>query len=254
MIYALAGLATLLLVAMALFAGYVAKKQHKERERKTMIKKWRSKANEIYDTLKELALFDDNTITWHLICDYANDLLKKIEDAGLNDGFCDSLREELSQLTQTAGTSKIRTVVASDAELKNAKRAFNMAGKVLKACTKQAKIGSQEAIDLRRQLRLRVLNLEVNTYLALAEDRVTNNDTMSASSYFKHAKNLLVNTDLKFKGKSERIREIGDRMRALFGDEEARNRLAEQTENEEQPAFDEHGFPTGYGDAEKKKF
>jgi hypothetical protein len=254
MIYALAGIAAILLVVMGLTASFVAKRQSQERQRKTQIKKWRSKANELYDTLKELALFDDNSITWHLISDYTNDLLKKIEDAGLNDGFCDALREELNQLNQTAGTSKIRTVVASDMELKNAKRAFNMAGKVIKSCAKQAKIGSQEAIDLKRQLELRALTLEVNTYLALAEDRVANNDTMSASGYFKHAKNMLVNTNLKFKGKSDKIRDIGDRMRALFGDEDARNRLAEKTDEQEKPAFDEHGFPTGYGDGEKKKF
>lgn len=254
MIYVLAGIATVLLVAMGLTASYVAKRQNQERQRKTQIKKWRVKVNEIYDTLKELALFDDNAMTWHLISDYTNDLIKKIEDAGLNDGFCDSIREDLNQLTQTAGTSKIRTVVASDIELKNAKRAFNMAAKVIKSCAKQAKIGSQEAIELRRQLQLRVLTLEVNTYLALGEDRVANNDTMSASGYFKHAKNLLINTNLKFKGKSEKIREIGDRMRALFGDEDARNRLAEKTDEEEKPAFDEHGFPTGHGDGDKKKF
>lgn len=160
------------------------------------------------------------------------------------------LLEEADEFLSRASAIPSKDKLESDSEINLCKKTFAKASKVLRAAAGRKEISPQIALNMRNSMRLKLLHMEVDTYVNKGISAGQNNDPMTAATFYKYAKKLLIESDLKFEGKIERVREISDMTRALFGGI-TKTELDKNIEHAE--LSNEQGFPTDMH-AEKKKF
>lgn len=160
------------------------------------------------------------------------------------------LLEEADEFLTRASAIPSKDKLESDSEINLCKKTFAKASKVLRAAAGRKEISPQIALNMRNSMRLKLLHMEVDTYVTKGIAAGQNNDPMTAATFYKYAKKLLIESDLKFEGKIERVREISDMTRALFG---GITKTELEKDIQQIELSNEQGFPTDMH-AEKKKF
>lgn len=148
--------------------------------------------------------------------------------------------------------------LSSDREIRYARRQFSRVLKSLKAMTTQKLISNAAAAEYHRYLRLTLLEKEVATYTAQGDEAATRSDPVTASNYYRAAKKLLIEFDIKYPEKNQRIRELSQRTAALYennGNTKKGGALSRALELEEsKEAADEFGLPASPSSETKQKF
>lgn len=148
-----------------------------------------------------------------------------------------------------------RRVLKSDREIRYAKQQFSRILKSMSPMVKRKTISETAMMEYRRYLRLTLLEREVDTYTAQGDVAAHRGDVVTAGSYFKAAKKLLIEFDLQYPEKNERIRSLSKRTAALYnGETETLSNLANELSREAQPTQDEFGIPSDPMSGDKKKY
>lgn len=153
------------------------------------------------------------------------------------------------------GGSKSRKVLKSDREIRYAKSQFSRILKSLGPMVKQKMISETTMTEYRRYLRLTLLEREVDTYTAQGDVAAKRGDIVTAGNYFKAAKKLLIEFDIQYPEKNDRIRDLSKRTSLLYnGGDEPEDSLSKALSAEEAKEKTEFGIPKDPGAGEKQKF
>lgn len=153
-------------------------------------------------------------------------------------------------------SGKKKRVLKSDREIRYAKKQFSRVLKSFPAMMKAKLISEANQLEFRRYLRITMLELEVDSFVAQGDVAAQRGDVTTASSYYKAARKLLIDFKMQYPEKNQRIRELSKKTSALFngGEEEEGGSLARELSKEDEPETDEHGFPTDPNSDAKQKF
>ena len=103
-----------------------------------------------------------------------------------------------------------------------------------------------------------MLEREVDTYTAQGDVAGQRGDVLTASNYYKAAKKLLIEFDLQYPEKTERIRELAQRTAALYNSKDnvnSNDALSRALSKEEAAeASGQFGIPADPSAQAKKKF
>jgi len=121
-----------------------------------------------------------------------------------------------------------RKVLKSDRELRYGRRQFSMILKTLGLMAKKRQISETAMLEYRRYLKMVLLEREVDTYTAQGDVAASRGDVVTAANYFKAARKLLIEFDIQFPEKNQRVREIAEKTAALYRGEQ--NELPDTSE------------------------
>ena len=161
--------------------------------------------------------------------------------------------DTLEQKLKKGGKKK--RVLKSDREIRYAKRQFSKVLKSFAPMVKNKTMSETSMLEHRRYLRISMLEMEVDSYTAQGDVAAQRGDVTTASSYFKAARKLLIDFNMQYPEKNQRVRELSKKSAALFnGGDVEEGSLAKELSKEDQPDKDEHGFPTDPNADTKQKF
>ena len=136
---------------------------------------------------------------------------------------------------------KVAGKFESDREISMAKKTCAKASKILRVAATKNLLTNDNCKVMRQALRRRLLDLEVDFHESKGDKAGENKNPAVANNHYKFAKKLLIESDLTFDGKTDRIKSITEKAQALFG-----NTLASTLEKEsadEDNELDEFGMP-----------
>ncbi|MCD8523740.1 MAG: hypothetical protein LRY72_15955 [Saccharospirillaceae bacterium] len=148
-----------------------------------------------------------------------------------------------------------RRVLKSDREIRFARRQFGRILKALNVMVRKRLISETAMMEYRRYLRLTLLEREVDTYTAQGDLAAERGDVITATNYYKAAKKLLIEFDMQYPEKNQRIRDLTERTASLYsGGEKKEGNLAQALSKESKDEQDPFGIPTNPVVSEKRKF
>jgi hypothetical protein len=222
----------------------------------------RAKADELREALEFLILVDDFRDLQRVVLErveqlyrlYEDTLPKTPGDAGVDDASTETSGTDTEALrARIDANPEIRTVLKSDREIRLAKQQFSRILKTLGAMTRQKQISDTNLAEYRRYLRLTLLEREVDTYTAQGDVAAERGDVVTAGGYYKAARKLLIEFDMQYPEKNERIRMLAQRTSALYnGGIIKEDMLSRALSREADVAKDPHGIPLD--PVEKRKF
>lgn len=152
----------------------------------------------------------------------------------------------------------LRQFLRSDSELRIARQHISRMLKVLSSMKKAKKISGDTYQAFRLRLRIRLLELQVNTFKEQGREAKLREDLSAAATYYKAAKKYLLEFDLPYDRKNDLIRQMNELsanlMKPPSADEAADGgSMASTLEQELVGSDDSHGFPES-GDEEKRRY
>jgi len=208
-----------------MFGGIYVSKSAANREeavqmRRRKIRELRNELVDIDELLHTLLVYDRNT-----------DLLDSLHNrmlTDLNQGLSlmpgsEDLNEDLQaleaikeQIEQLKASPMDPEVPKSDRQISLLKRHFSRAVKFIRVITSQGHM-DQGACDIHRnRLLSNSILLEVSAYRQQGQDAKERGEINSAASFYKHAKELLVNTELKFDDRLALIKTVSLEISGLY--------------------------------------
>ncbi|MAK92141.1 MAG: hypothetical protein CMI13_13020 [Oleibacter sp.] len=242
-------------VALLLFGlVYAGRRQQAKEQQRGQARKIRQSADDLLEALEFLIKMDDFKEVQHVVLDrvvYLYELYREnlpAGDAGEEPEIsADMYRQRIEK------SSPASKVLKSDREIHLARR---MIGRVLKALAVMAKkkaISETSMLEYRRYLRLTLLEREVDTFTAQGDVAAGRGDVVTATNYYKAAKKLLIEFDMQYPEKNERIRNLTERTASLYsGGKAHEDTLSKELSKENKPEQDSFGIPSN--PTEKRKF
>lgn len=261
-----------LIIALALpvalvLSGFVyyGRHQQKQQAQRLQAALIRSKADELKEALELLVLIDNNRELQRVVLERLEHLYHLADDALPPAVRAEQQEAEAMAADSSAGTTveslrdkidangEVRPVLKSDREINFAKQQFSRILKSLSAMKRQRIISETTMTEYRRYLRLTLLEREVDTYIAQGDLAAERGDVASAGGYYKAAKKLLIECDIQYPEKNERIRDLSHRSSVLYnGGVIKEDKLSRALAKEAEPSVDSHGIPLDPN--EKRKY
>ncbi|MCY0966392.1 hypothetical protein [Parathalassolituus penaei] len=261
-----------LIIALALpvalvLSGFVyyGRHQQKQQAQRLQAALIRSKADELKEALELLVIIDGHRELQMVVLERLQHLYRLSEDALPYESRNDQQEAEAAAGESSAGTTveslrakieangEVRPVLKSDREIRFAKQQFNRILKSLGAMARQKVISETTLAEYRRYLRLTLLEREVDTFVAQGDLAAERGDVVSAGGYYKAAKKLLIECDIQYPEKNERIRDLSHRSATLYsGGVVKEDKLSRALSKEAEPNMDAHGIPLDPN--EKRKY
>jgi len=241
MIYISIILAVLVLIGIVIFINRMATKDKEQRRKIRQAKQYTIRADDTWDTAEKVSEFIQAADMIDTLMDYYVDLIRRRE-AMFSMEDSDQLISAAEEFKTTCKNRPVKNELTSDQEINTAKRSFSKASKILRAAVNKKLITGQSYMSMRNALRLRILNLEVQTHERMGDAAGERNNPAIATNHYKFAKKLLIESDLKFEGKNEWVREITKKNQILFGNVVA-DQLSNGLDNDDPDAVDQHGIP-----------
>ncbi|CCU71566.1 MAG: hypothetical protein VB954_02065 [Thalassolituus sp.] len=249
-------------ISLVLFAFVIwGRKQQASNAKREQARLVKQKADDLLEALEFLILVDNHQEIQQVVLDRvvqlyerANSAMPKADkDAPAAQAFdVDEYRQKISQ------NQNLRKVFKSDRELRYGRRQLTRILKTLGPLAKGRVISETAMLEYRRYLRMTMLEREVDTYTAQGDVAGQRGDVLTASNYYKAAKKLLIEFDLQYPEKTERIRELAQRTAALYNSKDNVNpndALSRALSKEEAAeASGQFGIPTDPSAQAKKKF
>lgn len=213
------------------------------------------KADDMLEALEYLMVVDDNRELQRAVLERVAEIYSRARKmAGDNEiGAFDSQ----PYFDRIAENAPCRKVLRSDREIKIGRRHFSTILKTLVPMVKQKLISQTAMLDYRRHLKMVMLDREVESYLAQGDAAAGRDDVVTASSYYKAARKVLIEFDMQFPEKNERVRAIAEKTAALYKNSEApeepTDALSKAMNKEEASKTNSFGISTD-PDAEKKRY
>ena len=249
-------------ISLVLFAFvFWGRKQQASNAKREQARLVRQKASDLLEALEFLISVDNHQEIQKVILDRVAQLYERADsatskadkDASAGASFdANEYRQKISQ------NQNLRKLFKSDRELRYGRRQLTLILKTLGPLAKGRMISETAMLEYRRYLRMTMLEREVDTYTAQGDIAGQRGDVLTASNYFKAAKKLLIEFDLQYPEKTERIRALAQRTAALYSNSDnvkPNDALSRGLSKEEAAeANGQFGIPTDPSTQAKKKF
>ncbi|ASP40507.1 hypothetical protein CHH28_18340 [Bacterioplanes sanyensis] len=237
---------------------YAGRRQQQNHVKRLQAKAIRQRADELLEALEFLISVDNHKEIQLLMLERAAYLYERYRQelpATAETSSSDELDVDYYK-QQIESNSGRRRVLKSDREIRYAKSQFSKVLKALGPMIKSKVISESAGMEYRRYLRLTLLEKEVDTFTAQGDLAAQRSDVVTASTYFKAAKKLLIECDLQYPEKNERIRALTQRTSDLYRGEQyvAEDNLSNELSKENQAQQDEFGIPLDPNSGVKKRF
>jgi hypothetical protein len=214
----------LAIIGIMLGALYVSKlATNKEQAAQMRLRTIRNLRNELVDL--------DELLHTLLVYDRNVDLLDSLHDrmlTDLNQGLTllpgsEDLIEDLQaldtmkiQIEQLKVSPLAPEVPKSDRQIFLLKKHFSRASKFIREMTAEGNMDQLTSNIHRIRLQTNSLMLEVSAYRKQGRDAKSRGEINSAASFYKHAKEILVNTELKFDDRLDLVKTISRDISGLY--------------------------------------
>lgn len=206
----------ILVIAGIIYAHKVAQKEQELRLLITKSKRLLLRANDVWEITQDASKFVGDVEIINTLVQYYAYVLNQ--------------REQLFPQQDTGGLlakadafntryNPIEHIVElkNDHEINHCKETFVRTGKILKAAASKNIIHNDVLKDLEHKLKHTLLQIEVNAYEKLGDQAGANKNPAEATTYYKYAKKLLIESDVIYPDKHEHIRSITEKNQILFG-------------------------------------
>ncbi|WP_028294381.1 hypothetical protein [Oceanobacter kriegii] len=237
---------------------YYGRNQQKKQSQRIQTRLIINKTAELREAVELLLNIDQGREIPPLIIDRVEELIQKAheiwpgpKEKDEEDPFPEIDFDELRQRVD-AEDREVRELFNSDREINYAKRQVAVVMQSLTSMVKRRVITKGNLDEYRRYLKLLMLKREVETFSHQGDLAADGGDVMSAGNYYKAARKMLIESDLTFPEKNDKIRELAQRNTALFNGGVAKQDKLSQAMESETPEEDPHGIPNGDEDAKRK--
>ncbi len=201
----------LLMLGAVVYNRNLQKKQAKQNQARLI----RQKAGDLLEALEYLMLVDSHRDIQSAVLERVKELYAlAASQAGAEAGKGDFDAEPYEQKIKADGP--FRRVLKSDRELKYGRRQFSAVLKALALMAKKKQISETAMVEYRRYLKMTLLEREVDTYTAQGDVAAGRGDIVTAANYFKAARKLLIEFDIQFPEKNQRVKAIAEKTAALY--------------------------------------
>lgn len=242
-------IAIIILIALMFGGLYISRMAHQHEieyeERREALRVRRSRQNKVEELFDTLMSYDRNPeLLMHLQSMLVDDS-QQLVDLAPDDPhskerlqYYQDLERTIDALGDRANTPQTPT---SDREVHLIKRHFGRAAKLIKRRTDDGSLSEGEAEIHTERLRRRTLELEAEAYKYQAAQSRESGDLAMAAAYYKHAKDMLINSDIHYTEKTEQIRKLSRLIAGLYTsefDEPADGSTAKALPSDRQSASD----------------
>ncbi|MDF1763014.1 MAG: hypothetical protein P1U57_06360, partial [Oleibacter sp.] len=224
-------------IAVILFIVLVvSERQRIQLEKAKQSRKVRQRAEVLLEAIEFLILADDHRDLQRLLLDRVADLFALAHQLAPSNVSNQSQSFDPAPYQQKiASNPGVRRILKSDRELRYCRQQFSEALKSVNAIFKKKTITATAAVEYRRYLKMTLLEREVDTYTAQGDVAAARNDVVTASSYYKAARQRLISFDVQFPEKNDRIKVLADKTAALYqGQKDAADAKAAANEGQNQ--------------------
>jgi len=244
---------------MLVLAGLVVagRKQQAEFKKRSQARAIKTAAEDLLEALEFLMLVDNFKEVQLVILERVEYFFQRYHEAlPKKDAATHSPFDATTYRQKIEASNAVRKVLKSDREISYAKRQFSRVLKALGPMVKQKQISETAMTEYRRYLRISLLEREVDTYTAQGNVAAKRGDVVTATNYYKAAKKLLIEFDIQYPEKNDRIRDLTERSAALYNGETPKEdnltrALSAQASKDEKNEF---GIPSDPNAGEKQKF
>ncbi len=237
-------------MGVLLFAHRMSQKDKQNRQIATKAKRMLHRADEIWEIAEGTSGLIHAPDIIEALMDYYIYQIRRREEL-LSCGDTEDLIHNAEEFKNKQSKDKIKNELKNDQEINQAKRLFSRTSKILRTALTKKLISGQSCVSMRNALKRRILDLQVDAYERLGDAAGERSDPAVATNYYKFAKKLLIESDLTFEGKNQRVRDITHKTQTLFG-----NTVEDQLTRgllKEDDITDEHGIPKSVKAMEGKK-
>ena len=205
----------------ALYLSKLADRQQQiEQQKRKQIRTMRNDLVDIDELINTLLIYDRDT---DLLVILAKRMKKSIEDGLILLPNNEDLLADMSDLERTFTSIQSFIDAPQEPEVPNSdrqifliKKHFARAVRLIREMQITGDITELEAGQHRTRLMKNALLLEVKAYRKHGENAKERGEISSAANYLKHAKELLVGSDLKFAEKTDHIKSVSRAISALY--------------------------------------
>lgn len=242
----------LILLAIAV---YVSKQQQKKLAQRGQARVVKDFIGELVESLEFLVKVDNQKEIQELVFSrikqlnerYVNSLPKK-EREGATAVDLEALQQ------QVAKGGKKKRILKSDREIRYAKKQFSKILKSFGPMVKNKTASEATILEFRRYLRISILEMEVDSFSAQGDVAAERGDVTTASGYYKAARKILIDFNMQYPEKNQRVKELANKTASLFNGGEKEEASLAKKMSQEEPEQDEHGFPIDPNQDTKKNF
>lgn len=220
-------IASVFLVGLMFGGLYISRMAHQreveDEERREALRVRRSRQHKVEELFDTLMRYDRNPeLLMHLQSMLVEDAQSLAElnpdDAHSKDRlhYYEELEKTIEALGDQANQPETPT---TDRDIQLIKRHFGRTGKLIRRRVIDGAINEGEGDIHLERLRRRTLELEAEAYKFQAAEARDNGDLAMAAAYYKHAKDMLINSDIHYEAKTEQIRKLSRQIAGLYTSE-----------------------------------
>ena len=254
-------LVTIAMIALVVSALAQKKSEARHKEKKICLQ-LRQYLQDAEDVLDVLISYDNNPDIKIHITRYIIQQLEKLgridPDATNTAAIISHHEAQIDQYQQEAHQECASPTIQNDSQIKYIRRLFGVAARILKYLETKGMLSKHEITQSKQHLHWRLLQVEVDAYVAYGHKAAKKGDRLTASGYYKFAKDMLIKYEHSYAEKSEQIKKISKMISGLYENSELDtesigiNKLSDGLDNEK-PNVDNMGFPLD-ANAERKHF
>lgn len=217
----------ILLVSLIVAGLYISRmatlKQMEQQELKSRLRQIRLRQGELEELYSTLMIYDRNPDLLNTLQGLLQHEAETMLEMAPNDPACQhdleyyqGLSNDIAQLGDLAHQPETPT---SDRQLNIIKRHFGRTIRLIRSQMALGDMGELAGNDHIARLTRNTLLLEVDAYKLQAKRARDNQDLSTAAAYYKHAKDMLLGTDISFDGKSNQVKAISRMIASLYSSE-----------------------------------
>ncbi len=242
----------LILLAIAVV---VSKRQQKNISQKGQARAVKDFVVELAEALEFLVKVDDQAEIQNLIFERIKQLNARYVATLPKNSREGASAIDLADLQNiVAAGGKKKRILKSDREIRYAKKQFSKILKSFGPMVKNKTASEATILEFRRYLRISILEMEVDSFTAQGDVASQRGDVTTAGGYYKAARKILIDFNMQYPEKNQRIRDLAKKTAGLFNGDDDEGSLAKELSKEADSNKDEHGFPTDPNQDTKQNF
>lgn len=199
-------------------ARYSSVKQQEDLERRQRARALKQRIDEVAEISGVLLRYDGNPALMQAVTEFRIREIKRrleyLQEAD-SDGELQTAQAFLENLPETLSERR-PLLPTTDHDINHMKRYLFKAIKLVKLIQANGYVLEADMDTHARRLRILVLKTEVNAYVQQARQLLKEEDRISAASHFKHAKEILVASNISFPERSSMIKRISKMIWGIY--------------------------------------
>lgn len=224
-------LLTMVLVSLMIVAIWLGRRaterQREQLEMRQRARQLRQRLNEIAEISSAALKYDGDRALLEAITEFRiHQIEKRLSLLGEQDaeGELATAQAFREALPETLESGK-RGLPEEEHEINYMKKQLFKTIKLMKLMQSKGYITEAEVMEHAMRLRIRILKAEVNAYIQHGRTLLKEEDRVNAAAYFKHAKEMLVATNLRFPERTSMIKRISRMIWGVYSTQEDEEEL-----------------------------